>query len=1380
MSCNGTKRTKISSGTLRRRKTSLVRGLGLAALLAIAASAAAQSAPGRLAGVTASADDGSVTLSWTDPTDANIRRYEVRYAAAGASFGDWQQHHGERTALTVISLVNFLEYTFQVRAVNDAGPSPFAQISATPFFIDVDFIPSFEGRSVEPICYRVGTPVKQRLPGAFAAQTYSLSPALPAGLSFDPTGRLITGTPTAVQPATPYTLTASDAEGDQDAIEFTIKVEPDAMPSFGDATVSSQTYRVGSTIADLALPAATGGDGAIAYTLTPALPNGLTFDADARVVAGTPAERSAATEYVYAATDEDGDTATLTFEIEVEPDSMPDFGGSSIEAQTYRAGSTIADLALPAANGGDGAIAYALTPALPSGLTFDADARVVAGTPAERSVPTEYVYAATDEDGDTATLTFEIEVEPDSMPDFGGSSIEAQTYRAGSTIADLALPAANGGDGAIAYALTPALPSGLTFDADARVVAGTPAERSVPTEYVYAATDEDGDTATLTFEIEVEPDSMPDFGGSSIEAQTYRAGSTIADLALPAANGGDGAIAYALTPALPNGLTFDADARVVAGTPAEAAARTQYTYAATDEDGDTATLTFEIEVEPDSMPDFGGSSIEAQTYRAGSTIADLRLPAANGGDGAVAYALTPALPSGLTFDADARVVAGTPAEAAARTQYTYAATDEDGDVATLAFAIEVEPDLMPTFGDAAVPAQQYRVSTAIIDLVLPAASGGDGTLNYALTPALPSGLTFDVDALTIAGTPTAQMGNTDYALTATDEDGDTATLTFAVEVGMAITVAIADAAAPEGQELSFVVTLSDAVAVPVTVAYATADGTARAGEDYAAIAGTLTFPAGSTEMAIGVAVVADPRPERDEQFTVALSDLRNAEFADAQAIGTIADDDTERVRGEAMGHSLAVFGRALAADAVDAISGRFQEGPPTTTPLTFSSSTFGADESEALAAATALRFFDTDSEFGHMPGESKFLGRSSPLDSTVAGAFAGNANTAFALPFGANAADRGKWTLWGRGSTNRVSSQPDAMRVEGNVDTGYLGVDARLPRNTLVGLAVARSSADFEYRQTGVTEGDVSLDMTTVLPYIHWTLCNGLDLWALAGSGQGEATLVDDLGRADTDIDMRLAAFGLRNKLTTWRDLVWSLKADAFVAALEADEVIDALAAADANVERLRVLLEGRREWQRSEQSLLGATIEFGARLDSGDADSGLGAEIGGALDYRNLPAGLGLEARGRYLLAHADSAFDDWGLSVALELDPGDQGTGASLRLAPAWGRPSSGVANLWRADRMLGTGLATRRLDSAQRLDMEVGYGFHAKRAGALRLYGVVSRNDFGAPSYRLGGRTAAGKGVGWSLEVDRLRRFGGDADYGILLGIGNGMGIAAPPIR
>jgi hypothetical protein len=78
---------------------------------------------------------------------------------------------------------------------------------------------------------------------------------------------------------------------------------------------------------------------------------------------------------------------------------------------------------------------------------------------------------------------------------------------------------------------------------------------------------------------------------------------------------------------------------------------------------------------------------------------------------------------------------------------------------------------------------------------------------------------------------------------------------------------------------------------PVTVAYATADGTATAGSDYLATAGTFTFPPGANGVQFRVPIVGDEAVELDETFELVLSNPTHATIGDGVGAGVIRDDD---------------------------------------------------------------------------------------------------------------------------------------------------------------------------------------------------------------------------------------------------------------------------------------------------------------------------------------------------------------------------------------------------------------------------------------------------------------------------------------------------------
>ena len=190
-----------------------------------------------------------------------------------------------------------------------------------------------------------------------------------------------------------------------------------------------------------------------------------------------------------------------------------------------------------------------------------------------------------------------------------------------------------------------------------------------------------------------------------------------------------------------------------------------------------------VAAQTNSQPAFATAQV-AETFLAGVAASAL-LPAAPGGAGGLAYAFapTPPLPAGLSFDAAARNLYGVAQRAPAAATYRLAATDADGETATREEIVTV--DARPSFGGGAGPALTFTVGRAQT-AALPAARGGAGTLIYALDPTapLPRGLAFDATARTVtaAATAAAQAAAT-YRLVATDTAAATATLEFTIAIG---------------------------------------------------------------------------------------------------------------------------------------------------------------------------------------------------------------------------------------------------------------------------------------------------------------------------------------------------------------------------------------------------------------------------------------------------------------------------------------------------------------------------------------------------------------------------------------------------------------------
>ena len=141
------------------------------------------------------------------------------------------------------SLTDSITVTINVTDVNEVPPTP----NTAPVFA--------QGVSISNISATVGMLITPRtLPAAVDADgdtiTYALTPTLPAGLTFNATTRLLSGTPTAAASGTVYTYTASDGKGGSASLSFTIVVNAAPTPPANNAPVFTDGTSTTRSIAE--------------------------------------------------------------------------------------------------------------------------------------------------------------------------------------------------------------------------------------------------------------------------------------------------------------------------------------------------------------------------------------------------------------------------------------------------------------------------------------------------------------------------------------------------------------------------------------------------------------------------------------------------------------------------------------------------------------------------------------------------------------------------------------------------------------------------------------------------------------------------------------------------------------------------------------------------------------------------------------------------------------------------------------------------------------------------------------------------------------------------------------------------------------------------
>ena len=646
-------------------------------------------------------------------------------------------------------------------------------------------------------------------------------------------------------------------------------------------------------------------------------------------------------------------------------------------------------------------------------------------------------------------------------------------------------------------------------------------------------------------------------------------------------------------------------------------------------------------------------------------------------------------------------------------------------------------------------------------------------------------------------------------------DGRALSATISTTVLGPVALSVADARVREASDvtLDFAVTLSRASRAPVAVAYATADGSATAGSDYTATSGTLRFAAGETAKTVSVTVLDDAHDEGEETLTLRLSAATGAVIADGVATGTIENTDHMPAAW------LARFGRTVTDQVLEAVEARLDAPRTAGARATLAGQALpswdGANDTAKAAAGdnadasdreamTAIRDWmahaGADGEW-RAPGED-----AQRADLVQSRALTGRdflTGTSFALT-GGSAEAGGYAALWGRGAISRFDGREGDLTLDGEVTTGLMGADWATERWT-AGLAIGHARGTGGYSEGGGCtagaddngasgcSGEVEATLTGVWPYAGLTLTERLSAWAAAGYGAGELKLTPGGETADgsktdgpfrADLTMAMGAAGMRGEVLTpppEGGLALAVKGDTRFTRTATKATKDAnggkLAGATADVWLLRLGVEGSRRFALGGDGaglVLTPSFEVGARLDGGDAETGLGADLGGGLAFAAPEQGVALDLKARGLLAHEASGFRESGASASLTWDPRPStDRGLMLTLRQSWGgSPAGGMDALLGRETLAGLAANDNGDTTAStgRLEAELGYGiamFDGGFTGTPHL--GVGLTETGR-DYRLGWRLTSARpgdpGFEVGLEATRREAANADAEHGIAL--------------
>jgi hypothetical protein len=412
--------------------------------------------------------------------------------------------------------------------------------------------------------------------------------------------------------------------------------------------------------------------------------------------------------------------------------------------------------------GGKAPFTIGIYPPLPAGLTFNTASGEISGTPTEFRFAYDYTVTITDSIGQVTSKSFSLEVTealgPDLIAVINTSSVTHLQYVPVTPYIPISY---TGAIPPVELSISSTLPLGLSFSTSTGQITGLPLVPSTATNYAVTISDSTRRVTTGSFTLSV-LESPKLVASATTSTFVFTKDVEVAPVKSVVATSGYGTYTYAISPSLPNGLTFNTSTSFISGTPLSASSINTYSVVVTDVQGQSETVNFGIQVlQPNAIViSTVTATITCLQYVTNLNIAPIL---ATGGYQSLSYSITPELPSLLAFNADTGYITGIANDIVDQT-YTVTVTD-------LALQSESGTFRLVVQGSANAIVTQFVSLTQwnpIISPIKPAYITGGGAKKYEILEPLPSGLIYNTSTGFISGTPYQSLSTSSFTAVITN------------------------------------------------------------------------------------------------------------------------------------------------------------------------------------------------------------------------------------------------------------------------------------------------------------------------------------------------------------------------------------------------------------------------------------------------------------------------------------------------------------------------------------------------------------------------------------------------------------------------------------
>jgi hypothetical protein len=234
---------------------------------------------------------------------------------------------------------------------------------------------------------------------------WAIAPSLPQGLSISSATGSVSGTPTVLSSTTTYQVTITDSASQSDSSSFTITVIPQLLVT--TLVIPTRSILAQQAVSPFIPVTSSGGFGTRTWSISPALPTGLTINTTNGTISGTPVSLSSSTSYTITVTDQSGQSSSRVFSLEVT--AAPLTTTREIIRQIVATGEFITFTPVTY-SGGFGTVVWSIIPTLPNGFTFNTATGAISGSSSALSLSNQYIVTASDQAGQVSSKSFVLRI----------------------------------------------------------------------------------------------------------------------------------------------------------------------------------------------------------------------------------------------------------------------------------------------------------------------------------------------------------------------------------------------------------------------------------------------------------------------------------------------------------------------------------------------------------------------------------------------------------------------------------------------------------------------------------------------------------------------------------------------------------------------------------------------------------------------------------------------------------------------------------------------------------------------------------------------------------------------------------------------------------